>query len=69
MYDIIEKELSKLNQEQLSVATYNDEKFLSVEAGPGSGKTRVLIEKVRLMIFKGVKPENILIITLQRFFH
>ena len=66
MYDIIEKELSKLNREQLSVATYNDEKFLSVEAGPGSGKTRVLIEKVRLMIFKGVKPESILIITFSK---
>ena len=53
-----------LNPEQMEVVTYNGNKFLSVEAGPGAGKTRVLIEKVNYMINDlGVDPETLLIIT------
>ena len=36
-----------LNEEQEFVVEYEGDKFLSVQAGPGSGKTRVLVEKVK----------------------
>ena len=53
-----------LNEEQEKAVTYNNEKFLSIQAGPGSGKTRVLIEKVSFMVNElGVEPESLLIIT------
>lgn len=53
-----------LNKEQEEIVTYNGDKFLSVEAGPGAGKTRVLIEKVNYMVNElGVNPESLLIIT------
>lgn len=53
-----------LNDEQKAVVEDEDIKFLSVQAGPGSGKTRVLVEKVKYMVNKlGVKPETFLIIT------
>lgn len=53
-----------LNHEQEEIVTYDGDKFLSVEAGPGAGKTRVLIEKVNYMVNElGVDPESLLIIT------
>ena len=53
-----------LNAEQEEIVTYKGDKFLSVEAGPGAGKTRVLIEKVNYMVNElGVDPESLLIIT------
>lgn len=53
-----------LNTEQEEIVTYDGDKFLSVEAGPGAGKTRVLIEKVNYMVNElGVDPESLLIIT------
>lgn len=56
-----------LDKEQEEVVTYDNHKFLSVEAGPGAGKTRVLVEKVKYMVNElGVKPESILIITFTK---
>lgn len=53
-----------LNKEQEEIVTYDGDKFLSVEAGPGAGKTRVLIEKVNYMVNElNVRPESLLIIT------
>ena len=54
-----------LNKEQEEIVTYGvNNTFLSVEAGPGAGKTRVLIEKVNYMVNElGVDPESLLIIT------
>ena len=53
-----------LNKEQEEIVTYDGDKFLSVEAGPGAGKTRVLIEKVNYMVNElNVDPETLLIIT------
>ena len=53
-----------LNDDQKVVVFDEDYKFLSVQAGPGSGKTRVLVEKVKYMVNTlGVKPETFLIIT------
>ena len=54
----------ELNDEQKTIVEYNGEKFLSVQAGPGSGKTRVIVEKVKYMVKKlGINPESFLIIT------
>lgn len=54
-----------LNNEQRKIVEYPGDKFLSVQASPGSGKTRVLIEKVKYMLenFEEVTPESFLIIT------
>ena len=57
-----------LTTEQEEVVKYDHaneaKKFLRIEAGPGAGKTRVLIEKVAYMVNElGVKPETLLIIT------
>ncbi|WP_298502664.1 ATP-dependent DNA helicase [uncultured Methanobrevibacter sp.] len=57
-----------LTPEQREVVEYDHlkepKKFLRVEAGPGAGKTRVLIEKVAYMVNElKVKPETLLIIT------
>jgi DNA helicase-2/ATP-dependent DNA helicase PcrA len=54
----------QLNEDQKRVAEYNGEKPLFIDAGPGSGKTRVLIERVKYLVNKkGVDPETLLIIT------
>ena len=54
----------ELNEEQKTIVQYDGEKFLSVQAGPGSGKTRVIVEKVKYMVNElGVNPESFLIIT------
>ena len=54
----------ELNDEQKYIVEYKGDKFLSVQAGPGSGKTRVIVEKVKYMV-KDLKinPESFLIIT------
>ena len=36
---------------------------LLVEAGPGSGKTTVIVERIKHLINEGVKPESFLVIT------
>lgn len=54
----------ELNEEQKTIVEYADDKFLSVQAGPGSGKTRVIVEKVKYMVKElGINPESFLIIT------
>ncbi len=54
----------ELNEEQKTIVEYNGDKFLSVQAGPGSGKTRVIVEKVKYMVNElKVRPESFLIIT------
>ena len=47
-----------LNKEQEFVVEYEGDKFLSVQAGPGSGKTRVLVEKVKYMVKEKENPED-----------
>lgn len=51
-----------LNKEQLDVVNCT-EGFVSVVAGPGSGKTRVLVERTARLIEKGVVQSQILLIT------
>ena len=53
-----------LNDEQKTIVEYDGDKFLSVQAGPGSGKTRVIVEKVKYMVKElKINPESFLIIT------
>lgn len=54
---------SKLNEAQAKAATTTEGPLLII-AGPGSGKTHTLVERVlHLIVDKGVKPEEILIST------
>ena len=56
-----------LNENQQKVVEYNENKPLLVEAGPGSGKTRVIIERVKFLINElKVNPSSLLVITFTR---
>ena len=56
-----------LNENQQKVVEYNGNKPLLVEAGPGSGKTRVIIERVKFLInVLKVNPSSLLVITFTR---
>lgn len=51
-----------LDQEQQEAVT-TDKKKVIVSAGAGSGKTRVLVERVRYLLSQGVEPSSIVAIT------
>lgn len=56
-----------LNAEQGKAAYYSGKKPLLIEAGPGAGKTRVIIERVKFLYFKlKVDPASIVVITFSR---
>lgn len=56
-----------LNENQQKVVEYNGNKPLLVEAGPGSGKTRVIIERVKFLINElKINPSSLLVITFTR---
>ena len=56
----------KLNKEQY-VAAHHVSGPMLVLAGPGSGKTHLLVERIRIMIEeKSIPPENILVITFSK---
>jgi DNA helicase II / ATP-dependent DNA helicase PcrA len=53
-----------LNDNQLAAVTASPDKALLVVAGPGSGKTRVIVERVKHLISHfGIKPSEILCLT------
>ncbi|HAG44916.1 MAG TPA: hypothetical protein DCL31_18300, partial [Clostridium sp.] len=53
------KECEKLSDEQLKAVVCEEENIL-VSAGPGSGKTVVIVNKVHHLIkYKNVNPRNI----------
>ena len=61
--------MSKLspNENQKKAITYDGKGPLIIEAGPGSGKTRVLTERVKFLLNeKKVEAESLLIITFSR---
>lgn len=51
-----------LDEHQMKAVT-SEAQFVRVLAGPGSGKTRVLIERVALLLEKGVAPDRVLVVT------
>lgn len=56
-----------LNDDQMAAVKYYGEKPLVIDAGPGSGKTRVIIERVVYLIKeRGQHPSTILVITFTR---
>ena len=62
-----EKMAIELNESQKNAVYYFGEKPLLIEAGPGSGKTRVIIERVKFLInVKKLDPSSFLIITFTR---
>ena len=57
----------KLNDEQKEAVRYFDKRPLLIEAGPGSGKTRVLVERIKYLIEeKELDPSTFLVITFTR---
>jgi DNA helicase-2/ATP-dependent DNA helicase PcrA len=52
-----------LNEAQLRVVQCDPDAALLVVAGPGSGKTRTIVDRVKHLIDNGVKPAEILCLT------
>ena len=56
-----------LSTEQMQVINDNKHDNILVAAGPGSGKTRVLVHKVAsLLLMEDIKPEQFLMLTFSR---
>lgn len=58
-------DMMHLNDEQKKVIE-SDNRFLFLLAGAGSGKTRVIVEKIKYVIESGINPKEILAITFTR---
>ena len=57
----------ELSTEQLKIIKDNKSKYIVVAAGPGSGKTRVLVHKLAsLLLMEDVKHEQLLMLTFSR---
>lgn len=55
-------EVSEINKKQEAASTHLGAPFL-LEAGPGSGKTATLVERVRFLLSQNVDPRRILVLT------
>ncbi len=56
-----------LSETQASIINDKDSKYMVVLAGPGSGKTKVLVHKLAsLILMEEVKQENLLMLTFSR---
>lgn len=56
-----------LSEKQLNIIQDNNSKYIVVAAGPGSGKTRVLVHKLAaLLTLEEVKHEQLLMVTFSR---
>lgn len=61
------KLFGELSPTQLKIINDNESKYIVVAAGPGSGKTRVLVHKLAsLMLMEDVKHEQLLMVTFSR---
>ena len=59
--------LSELSEKQLEIVKDKDSQYIVVAAGPGSGKTRVLVHKLAsLLLLEDVKHEQLLMLTFSR---
>ena len=57
----------ELSPTQLKIINDNETKYMVVAAGPGSGKTRVLVHKLAsLLLMEDVKHEQLLMLTFSR---
>ena len=57
----------ELSPTQLSIIKDNESKYIVVAAGPGSGKTKVLVHKLAsLLLMEDVKHEQLLMLTFSR---
>lgn len=57
----------KLSEKQLEIVNDNLSQYIVVAAGPGSGKTRVLVHKLAsLLLLEDVKHEQLLMVTFSR---
>ena len=57
----------ELSPTQLSIIKDNNSPYIAVAAGPGSGKTRVLVHKLAsLLLMEDVKHEQLLMVTFSR---
>lgn len=57
----------ELSPKQLSIIKDNENKYIVVAAGPGSGKTRILVHKLAsLLLMEDVKHEQLLMVTFSR---
>jgi len=57
----------ELSPTQLKIISDNDTKYIVIAAGPGSGKTKVLVHKLAsLLLMEDVKHEQLLMVTFSR---
>ena len=61
------KLFDELSEKQLEIVNDADSKYIVVAAGPGSGKTRVLVHKLAsLLLLEDIKHEQLLMVTFSR---
>lgn len=62
-----DKLFNALSEKQLNIINDNSSQYIAVAAGPGSGKTRVLVHKLAsLLLLEDVKHEQLLMVTFSR---
>ncbi|MBD5146011.1 MAG: RecQ family ATP-dependent DNA helicase [Ruminococcus sp.] len=62
-----DKLFNTLSEKQLEIVSDNSSQYIVVTAGPGSGKTRVLVHKLAsLLLLEDVKHEQLLMVTFSR---
>jgi DNA helicase-2/ATP-dependent DNA helicase PcrA len=59
---IVSTQISNLNPEQQSAIKAEDGPVL-VLAGPGAGKTKVIVSRIELLLKEGVRPDQIMVLT------
>ncbi|AGX89110.1 ATP-dependent helicase [Mycoplasma parvum] len=60
---VMKSEGQRPNKQQLAIIEFNENRNVGIIAGPGSGKTFVIIEKIRFYLSKKIEPRKILLVT------